>query len=346
MKYFKLPDLGEGIPEAEIVEWHIREGEAVQEDQIIVSMETAKAVVEVPSPCAGVVVRQFGQPGDLIYTGESLIEFEGDGEDTGTVVGSIQEAGKASSDDDEQFFIGAAPSTEEGKNKIVHRRATGKTTLQSYELENGEPLRGVRREMAHSMSRSHREVAAVTLFEDADIHQWGDKQDLTVRIIQALVAGCSEVPVMNAWFDEVSEQLQVMESIHLGLAVDSPHGLFVPVMDDVQNLTAAKLRKDINALKKGVQERKLSPDAFRGATISLSNFGALGCGRYATPVVVPPSVAILGIGSVGEQVVPFKGKPAVHRVISLSLSFDHRAASGGEAARFLKAVVQHLEQKK
>ncbi|CAM3768352.1 dihydrolipoamide acetyltransferase family protein [Parendozoicomonas haliclonae] len=345
MKYFKLPDLGEGIPEAEIVQWHVREGETVQEDQIIVSMETAKAVVDVPSPCEGVVIRQFGQPGDLIHTGESLVEFEGEDDDTGTVVGSIQDAGKTTANDDEQFFIGAAPSTDKARDIAVKRRITGGRALQSYELESGEPVRGVRREMLHSMARANHEVAAVTLFADADIHQWTDKQDLTVRVIQALVAAAQEVPVLNAWFDEQSEQIEVKGSVHLGLAVDSDHGLFVPIMRDAQNLGADEIREQINGLKAGVHQRKLGPEAFQGGTISVSNFGALGCGRYATPVVVPPSVAILGVGSVDDQVVAWNGQPAVHKVISLSLSFDHRAATGGEAARFLKTVVQHLELK-
>ena len=101
---------------------------------------------------------------------------------------------------------------------------------------------------------------------------------------------------------------------------------------------------EVDRLKKGVMNRDLSPESFQGATISVSNFGALGAGRYATPVVVPPAVAILGVGSVADQVVAAHGQPAVHRVMSLSLSFDHRAATGGEATRFLKAVVEHLEK--
>ncbi|WP_281646465.1 dihydrolipoamide acetyltransferase family protein [Parendozoicomonas sp. Alg238-R29] len=349
MKFFKLPDLGEGIPEAEIVEWHVREGETVREDQVIVSMETAKAVVEVPSPCSGVIVRQFGQPGDLIHTGESLVEFEGADEDTGTVVGTIKEAETAGADDEEQFFVGASPSTakvqEMAKPVISQLTRSLGNPVSGYELEHGEPLRGVRREMARSMARSGREVVSVTLFADADIHFWGEGEDLTVRVVQALTVACQEEPSLNAWFDEAAEQRQLMDDVHIGLAVDSPQGLFVPIIRDAQNLTAQQIRVEINRLKNGVKHRELPPEAFQGATISVSNFGALGCGKYATPVVVPPAVAILGVGSVDDQVVPYRGQPAVHRVISLSLSFDHRAATGGEAARFLKVVVQHLEQK-
>ena len=344
MKFFKLPDLGEGIPDAEIVQWHVREGETVHEDQVIVSMETAKAVVEVPSPCNGVVVRQFGQPGDLIHTGESLVEFEGDAEDAGTVVGSIN-AADTTDDDEEQFFVGASPSTARlQKVKPVVSRGS-RHPLSSYELPEGEALRGVRREMLRSMARSGREVVLVTLFTDADIYSWDDGEDLSARVLHAVTVACQEEPALNAWFDEATEQRQLMDEIHIGVAVDSPHGLFVPVLHNAQNLPIEQLRSTLNILKEGVKHRELPPTAFQGATISVSNFGALGGGKYATPVVVPPAVAILGVGTVGDQVVPYRGQPAVHRVISLSLSFDHRAVTGGEASRFLKAVVQHLEQK-
>ena len=347
MKFFKLPDLGEGIPEAEIVKWHVREGETVREDQIIVSMETAKAIVDIPSPCDGVVVHQFGRPGDVIHTGESLVEFEGEESDTGTVVGSIEEANSSTTEGDEHFYVGASPSTAQALSveKIKHFQVPRRKVTSGYPLEYGEPLRGVRREMARSMARSNHEVAIVTLFADADIHSWDEGEDLSVRVIQALVMACMREPALNAWFDEQSEQRQLSRDVHLGMAVDSPHGLFVPVIRNAGNLSSEQLRAEINRFKWGVQQRELPPEAFLGATISVSNFGALGCGRYATPVVVPPTVAILGVGAVGDQVVPHHGVPAIHRIVSLSLSFDHRVATGGEAARFLETIVQCLEQK-
>lgn len=110
MKFFNLPDLGEGIPEADIIEWHIKEGDSVTEDQIIVSVETAKAIVDVPSPISGVVAKLYGKPGDTIMTGAPLLEFVSDQEDAGTVVGELA---TASHDDsaDEHFFIGTPPDS-------------------------------------------------------------------------------------------------------------------------------------------------------------------------------------------------------------------------------------------
>jgi len=103
------------------------------------------------------------------------------------------------------------------------------------------------------------------------------------------------------------------------------------------------LAEKLGQLVSQARERKLAPDLLRGATITLSNFGAIG-GRYASPIVVPPQVAIVGAGRIEKRaVVTREGELAAHRVLPLSLTFDHRAATGGEAARFLMAVRADLE---
>ena len=91
MIVFKLPDLGEGLQEAEIVQWHVQAGDTIQADQPLVSVETAKAIVEIPSPQSGRIVKLFGQPGDLVHLGAPLVAFEGGGDDAdaGTVVGQM-----------------------------------------------------------------------------------------------------------------------------------------------------------------------------------------------------------------------------------------------------------------
>ena len=117
MKNFKLPDLGEGLPEAEIVEWHIKVGDAVEADQVLVSVETAKAIVEVPSPQAGTIAKLYGEPGDIIHTGEPLLAFEGAGEDTGTVVGELKSSGKGDGQgaQKDRFIVGAAASSKRAR---------------------------------------------------------------------------------------------------------------------------------------------------------------------------------------------------------------------------------------
>ena len=117
----------------------------------------------------------------------------------------------------------------------------------------------------------------------------------------------------------------------------------MPVLRNAHGLDEDKLARELEALVAKARERSLSPEMLRGATITLSNFGAIG-GRYASPLVVPPMIAILGAGRIARSaVVTSEGTMAAHRVLPLSLTFDHRAATGGEAARFLNALKRDLE---
>ena len=125
--------------------------------------------------------------------------------------------------------------------------------------------------------------------------------------------------------------------------MDSNEGLFVPVIQDVASYKETELRQIINGYKKGVSERSLPAEQLKGATITLSNFGKF-AGRFASPIIVPPMVAILAVGRLYEGVVSHQGKIEVHRLLPLSLSFDHRAVTGGEATRFLGAVMDSLQK--
>jgi pyruvate dehydrogenase E2 component (dihydrolipoamide acetyltransferase) len=322
MKFFKLPDLGEGLQEAEIVEWHVNEGDEVSEDQLILSVETAKAIVDLPSPQSGRIGKLFGKAGDLVHVGTPLLEYaDADDDDTGTVVGKMQTAGSADVLD-EDFVIGSP------------QRA-----------EDPHALKGVQRSMALNMARAYAEVVKVTLHDDVDIEAWAPGEDATMRLVRAIAAGCAAEPKLNAWFDGRKLSLRLMSHIDLGIAVDTEQGLFVPVLRDITGRSRDDLRTGLDNLRAAVNARSIPPQEMTGATITLSNFGTL-AGRYASPVVVSPMVAILGAGRIRREPVAIKvsglDQVAIHRVMPLSLSFDHRAASGGEAARFLAAVMKDL----
>ncbi|MDP2283383.1 MAG: dihydrolipoamide acetyltransferase family protein [Pseudohongiella sp.] len=322
MKFFKLPDLGEGLQEAEIVEWHVNEGDEVSEDQLILSVETAKAIVDLPSPQSGRIGKLFGKAGDLVHVGTPLLEYaDADDDDTGTVVGKMQTAGSADVLD-EDFVIGSP------------QRA-----------EDPHALKGVQRSMAVNMARAYAEVVKVTLHDDVDIEAWAPGEDATMRLVRAIAAGCAAEPKLNAWFDGRKLSLRLMPHIDLGIAVDTEQGLFVPVLRNITGRSRDDLRTGLDNLRAAVNARSIPPQEMTGATITLSNFGTL-AGRYASPVVVPPMVAILGAGRIRREPVAIKvsgqDQVAIHRVMPLSLSFDHRAASGGEAARFLAAVMKDL----
>lgn len=366
MKYFKLPDLGEGLQEAEIVEWHVKAGDTVKADQRLVSVETAKAIVDIPAPYDGVISKLYGDDGDILHVGEPLLAFEGEG-DAGTVVGRL-EGGGGSQDD--QFFVGAAPSTREhlgaratpavrqmarqlgvdlstlsgsGAAGLITRADVEGAAQAARDRFGGEKLRGVRRSMALNMARSHAEVVPVTIFGDADLYLWGQARDPLIRLGKAMAAACAVEPVLNSWFDGKTLSIRQHQKLDLGIAVDTPDGLFVPVLRNVGERAAQDLKDGMSRLRADLKARSIPPAEMMGATITLSNFGTL-FGRYANPIVVPPQVAIIGAGSIRDEPVAVNGEVVVHPILPLSLTFDHRAVTGGEAARFFRAMVEALEK--
>jgi 2-oxoisovalerate dehydrogenase E2 component (dihydrolipoyl transacylase) len=439
-KTFLLPDLGEGLPDATIVEWFVKVGDTLRLDDNLVSMETAKAVVEVPSPVSGKVLRLGGDAGDVIVTGTMLAEFEVDPslpqraegqdtghhhgggapakaeaasepatktevlrEDSGTVVGAMQSSDAVRSE--QAVAVGgikAMPAVRALARKLgvelSQVRATGaegvvtmddvkraaadgsakagsalraaapvaatapappapapaarSTLSQSGKpmrtqppgtIASGQPeqLKGVRRNMARVMADAHAKVVPTTLCDDADLHAWIGKQDITARLIRAIVAACKAVPALNAWFDGDNLVRTLHPHVDIGIAVDTDDGLFVPALRNADMLDGNGIRTGIQRLRVQVEDRTIPASELSGYTISLSNFGMF-AGRYATPVVVPPCVAIIGAGKLSHDVVAVIGGIEVHRRMPLSLTFDHRACTGGEAARFLKAMLDDL----
>lgn len=409
MRIFKLPDLGEGLPEAEIVEWHIEEGDEVKVDQPMVSMETAKAIVEIPCPYSGKILKLYGAEGDLIHTGDPLVEFTaevgdsetetGDEENTeveresSSVVGELHETEAKLKESAESVSVGglgtragtldigvkATPAV----RALAHRRNIDLAivtpsgpdgTIKASDVERvakifsevGElkPLRGVRRSMAKAMTLAHAEVVPVTIHDDADVSRWYAKSDITTRVIRAMAKACQAEPGLNSWYDSHSIGRRIIQQMHLGLAVDTKDGLFVPVIRDAQNYDQKALREKIDSIKKQVELRKIPAEDLRGNTITLSNYGNM-AGKYASPVVIPPTVAILGTGRLFKQLMMAEydedviaenientieeigdeaGNIEQHTLLPLSLTFDHRSITGGEAARFLSVLIDDLER--
>ncbi|MDN5781865.1 MAG: 2-oxo acid dehydrogenase subunit E2 [Luteimonas sp.] len=461
-KKFLLPDLGEGLPDATIVEWYVKEGDTIRLDDNLVSMETAKAVVDVPSPVSGKVLKLAGGAGDIIVTGTMLAEFEldpnapqraegqdtghhhggagshapsdgdkviasdeggeisetgkpapkaegGERADSGTVVGAMESSDAVRSEqasavggvkampavramarklgvdlsrvrgsgadgvvtmaDVKQAAadgsakagaaragtapVGAASAAKPAAAAAPTRDAAQRTQLSA----SGKPMRtqppsvsasgqpeqikGVRRNMARVMADAHAKVVATTLSDDADIHAWTPGNDVTVRLIRAICTAAKTVPALNAWFDGDKLVRTLHPHVDIGIAVDTDDGLFVPALRNADVLDASGVRESVNRLRAQVMDRSIPASELSGYTISLSNFGMF-AGRYATPIVVPPCVAIVAAGRGRHQVTPVIGGFESHKVIPLSLTFDHRACTGGEAARFLKALLDDL----
>lgn len=366
MKLFNLPDLGEGLTDAEIVEWYVKPGDDVNTDKPLVSVETAKAVVDVPSPRSGRITRLFGEVGDIVETGKPLVEFE-DGEeeqsDTGTVVGKVETSDEKLEekavviDSKKSARVKATPAVRalarrldvdlsivspSGRDGTIAVADVERVSKRLKDLGPPELLRGARRTMAITMGRAQAEVAPATIMDDSNINHWPQGTDVTVRLVRAIAVACKAEPSLNAWYDGHSMGRRVLEKIDIAIAVDTPDGLFVPVLRDIANRDDDDLRTGIESLKSDVRARSIPPDEMRAYTITLSNYGTI-AGRYAVPLVVPPTVAIVGAGRIEERVIPLGGEIKIHRILPLTLTFDHRSVTGGEAGRFLKALISDLE---
>ena len=320
------------------------------------------------------IAKLLGKPGDIVAVGSVLVEFtDGDespvaakaagAKDKGTVVGAVESSDevieeRASTVGRAALGVKATPAvralakrlevdlavvTPSGSDGLVTAADVQRVAKIFAELGPLELLRGPRRAMARNMTMAKNEVVPVSLCEDVDVEDWKDDEDVTQRLIRAIVAGCQAEPALNAWYDTHTVGRRLLKKIHLGIAVDTEDGLFVPVLHDVGNRSQSDLREGFERLKADVKARTIPPEEMRGYTFTLSNFGSI-FGRYANPIVQPPTVGILGAGSVRAEVRAHNGAAAIRKVLPISLTFDHRAATGGEAARFLKAVAEDLER--
>ena len=365
MKIFKLPDLGEGLQEAEIVKWHVKVGDEVKPDAPMVSVETAKAVVEIPAPYPGKVAKLFGNPGDIAHIGAPLVAFEGesDAPDTGTVVGKVEAGRRVMAEAPaapapvtagikttpavralaRKLNVDLAMVTPTGADGLLTAADVQRAARILSEMGPIEEIRGARRAMAQNMELATAEVASATIMDDADIDAWPKGTSAMLRLIRALVAGCRAEPALNAWYDSEKVGRWLMKKIDIGVAVDTPDGLLVPVLRNCGERSPAELKAALEKLVIDARARKVPPEEMRANTITLSNYGSI-AGRYASPVILPPTVAILGAGRIDKQVVVVDDKPAVRRMLPLSLTFDHRVVTGGEAGRFLNAVIADLRR--
>ena len=367
MKIFNLPDLGEGLPDAEIQHWHVKVGDEVQIDQVLVSVETAKALVEVPAPYTGKIAKLFGDIGDVIATGHPLIGFTEatSQENAATVAGTL----KTSHDILEEPVLGLAPNARTAalqatpavralarqhqvnlsdikgsgpqglitKQDILQQASGIKLSVEKDDVIA--PLHGIQRRMTKTLAQAHATVVPVTLCEDAIVAHWSTQEDASVRIIRAISAACIHEPILNSWFD--GHQIVQKSKINLGLALDTAEGLYVPVLRDITQYDDTGLRQQIDSFKQQAQNHTIPAEDMQGASFTLSNFGSL-MGRYASPMIVPPQVAILGVGRLREQACVVDGGIVAQRVLPLSLTIDHRVITGGQAARFLKALIEAL----
>jgi pyruvate dehydrogenase E2 component (dihydrolipoamide acetyltransferase) len=361
MTIFKLPDLGEGLADAEIVTWHVGAGDHVTANQPLVAVETDKAVVEIPSPQSGRIKSLHAEIGDIVKVGAPLVEFKIEAAtDSGAIVGELEQPEpkapqQPQAPPEPAGRIKAAPAVRALAKKLDVDLATvmpsgdrGEITRADVDMasaggtDDWQPLRRLRRTMARNMAISGASVVPATVIDEANLAKWSDAAPVMARLVRAIVAGCRTEGALNAWYDETRNSRLLHQELDIGIAVDTPDGLLVPVLRNSGRLGLAEIETALTALIESAQNRSAPPETFKDATITLSNFGPIG-GRFAALVIVPPQVAILGAGRITPKPLVEGGNAVEKPFLPLSLTFDHRVVTGGEATRFLAAVIADLE---
>jgi len=373
----RLPDIGEGVAEGEIVRWLVDEGTKVKEDDLLVEILTDKAAMEMPSPVSGILAKIVAQPGQVVQVGEVLAIIEvasgespgdskpsspgGDvlatpvvrkmardlGVDLSTVSGTGPE-GRVTEED----VRGAARLRREG----FGGQAPGPTPAGPRADEERIPFRGKRRMAAKKMVLSKSTVPHALLVDEADatnllamreaLREIGAKEGVRITIlpflVQAVVTALRAHPAMNASLDESRGEIVRKKRYDIGMAVDSEDGLVVPVIRDAGGKTIVELAREIERLAEGARNATLPLSDLSGSTFTVTSIGSIG-GLFSYPVINVPEAAILGVHKIVKRPVVREGTVVSRDMMYLSLSFDHRLIDGGTATRFMNDVILQIE---
>lgn len=358
---FRLPDLGEGLTEAEIARWLVAEGEQVREDQPLVEVQTDKTTVEIPSPRGGTVLKVLVGEGDVAPVGAVLVVIGEEGEQLLRAVEALPTASEADSAGPLVSVVPPDPSEAVRATPAVRRLAkeldvalkdvtgTGpdgrivegdvRAAAAGAGVARRVPVRGVRRAIVEQVTRAHREVPAVTFVEECDFGglDLGRIVPLTIHVAAASLA---EYPELNARL--VGDEIVLFERIDVGIAVQTDDGLLVPVVRGCERLSVQEIEAEVRRLADAAREGTLSAEELRDSTFTVTSAGKLG-GLFVTPLVNHPEVAILGLHRIAERPVVRDGEIVTRPVGNVSVSFDHRVVDGVRAAAFCLDVIGRLQ---
>jgi pyruvate dehydrogenase E2 component (dihydrolipoamide acetyltransferase) len=431
----KLPDIGEGVTEGEIVRWLVKEGDVITHDQPLVEVMTDKATVEIPSSADGKVTKLVAKEGQVVKVGGALLSLEsargaqttpakeekkisanGNGAKEKTQTSS-QPAAQAPSQNlaavsasdsgpaGAQFYPPAAesrvlatPSTRRlaremdvDINNIKGTGPIGRVTREDVSHggngnghgnvgimappskpqyqptytpskltpqagEERKPFRGIRKKIAENLQRSKQIIPHFTHADEADVTalvQWrgrmksvaeglGVKLTYLPYIMKALASTGQEFPNFNASIDDAAGEIVYKHSYNIGFAADTPEGLLVPVVKNVESKTILDIAHEISVLAEKAKAGKLAPDEMKGGTITVTNIGSVG-GIYATPIINHPEVAIIGVYEIQKKPVVINDEIKIREMMNVTATCDHRIIDGAQAARFLKKLIARLE---
>jgi len=357
-----MPDIGEGLTEAEILKWFVNIGDPVEIDQLLVEVETAKTVVEIPSPFAGTITSINATEGETVEVGAVL--FIVDGEETNDVPPEVPTpaekapaAAREATTDSRHSLPRAMPiirklAKERGidLSTVVGTGPDGAVRRDDLDAASAPndptdvtPLSQTRQAIADHMTRSWTTIPHVTVQAEVRAEALMAAREtlpLEVVVAQTVMPLLRAYPEFNAEY--VDGGMIKNEDVHIGFAVDTEAGLMVVVVRNADGLSAAELAAAFERLAVAAKERTITLEEIAGQTFTISNIGALG-GGHGTPIIPLGTSAIMSIGRATQQPVVKDGELAVGLVAPVDLSYDHRLIDGSLGQRFLADLVHGLE---
>jgi pyruvate dehydrogenase E2 component (dihydrolipoamide acetyltransferase) len=405
---FRLPDLGEGVHEAEILALPVAIGQAIREGDIIMEIETDKAAVEIPSPYTGTVSEILIKVGDMALVGDVLMTFSTDtvqeaAQPAKNVSEAVQPEAKTTFASDKQRPVPASPSTRRlarelgvDLHKVTPTGSGGIVTKEDVEAHAGQemapektaevperrpptpqpislpdfskwgeierlPFRSIRRATANQMTISWSEIPHVQCQDDVDItkleafrqkhkteiEEAGGRLTMTLFAMKAVTTALKNYPSFNSSLDLQAQEIILKRFFNIGIAVDTENGLMVPVIRDVDRKSIKELAVEVDATIKRVRTGTHSREEMQGGTFTITNAGALGGSRFSA-IINHPEVAILGLGQGRMQPAVITNEHGSHEIVPrlimpIVLCFDHRVVDGADAIKFLRLVIDALE---
>ena len=411
LKEVKITDIEE-FDSVDVVEVLIKEGDSIEVDQALITIESEKAMMDFPSPYKGVVKKIKVTEGGQVKEGDTLVVLEAQEteaepdqpEPQENVVSKSEDKPDASSSIEtevpnptipitkthETVTTGyAGPGTQKyarelgvdinnvagsGRQQRVmqgdvqqyvrdHLNSSGgiqalsnsqqkPLDLSKYGEVEIKDLTKIQKVTVKNMSNAWQTIPHVTHFDQADVtalekHRKqlaAELKEKNIKLtplafaVKALVATLKQFPIFNTSLDLVSQKLIFKQYFHIGIAVDTPHGLLVPVLRDVDKKTITQVAAELMELGELARQRKLTPKQMSGASMSISSLGNLG-GQAFTPIINPPEVAILGL----SKMIVNTEQDEEQKLLPVSLSYDHRVVNGADAARFCTHLIKVLE---
>jgi pyruvate dehydrogenase E2 component (dihydrolipoamide acetyltransferase) len=415
---FKLPAIGENIEKADIGAIRVKEGDVIAAEQLVIEVETDKAVFELPCPYRGKVAKIHVKQGQTVKVGELLLTLEETGAATPPpqpatpaapaaaekpsapkadepvaskpeVAVSVPPVVSSSGSNGELPHPPAGPATRRLARELgvdlkrirgtgpggritlvdVHQAAARSSgggggvvvpALPDFAQQGPVeriPLNKLSKTAAANLSLSWQVVPHVTQHELIDVTELEagrkrftashaktsdmPKVTMTVLATKAVVAALKAFPQFNASFDAATGEVIQKKYYNIGIAVDTEHGLVVPVVKDADKKSVIQIAAEITDLAAKARVRKLSIAEMTGGTFTITNLGGIG-GSFFTPIVNYPEVAILGMSRATQQYVITNDEAKIRLMMPVSLSYDHRVVNGADGARFITKLAQLL----